>query len=97
MDINGVLLLYHLPLEQDAPTILENIQAYQNNSRFKVWNVNTYLGLPPSLNGIRFSAIALHYSIFGNAPFAINQDFVGYLAQSTSSYKVAFFQDEYHH
>ena len=97
MDINGVLLLYHLPLEQDAATILENIQAYQNNSRFKVWNVNTYLGLPPSLNGIRFSAIALHYSIFGNAPFAINEEFVSYLGESTSSYKVAFFQDEYHH
>lgn len=97
MDINGVLLLYHLPLTQDAPTILENVSAYENNSRFKVWKVNTYLGLPASLAEMRFGAIALHYSLFGNSPFALNEDFYNYLAQSKLSYKVAFFQDEYHH
>ena len=97
MDINGVLLLYHLPLTQDAPTILENVRAYANNSRFQVWSINTFLGLPASLPKIHFSAIALHYSLFGNWPFALNEDFRNYLGQCQSSYKVAFFQDEYHH
>jgi hypothetical protein len=97
MNINGVLLLYHLPLTQDAPTILENVRAYGNNSQFKVWNVNTFLGLPKSLARMRFRAIALHYSLFGNWPFALSEDFLNYLEDSHSSYKVAFFQDEYHH
>ncbi|HEX3229369.1 MAG TPA: hypothetical protein VHQ95_10410 [Pyrinomonadaceae bacterium] len=95
MQINGVLLLYHLPLTQDAPTILENIRAYESNSRFKVWNVNTYFGFPASLAGMRFSAIGFHYSLFGNWPFALNEDFLSYVDQSQSSYKVALFQDEY--
>lgn len=95
MNINGILLLYHLPLSQDAPTILENVNAYKTHSHFKVWNVNTHLGFPKSLANARFSAVALHYSLFGNFPFAIAGEFLDYLAQSQSSYKVAFFQDEY--
>ena len=95
MKINGVLLLYHLPLTQDAPTILENVRAYGSNSRFKVWNVNTFLGFPDSLAGMRFSAIAFHYSLFGNWPFALSEEFLSYVERSQSSYKVAFFQDEF--
>ena len=95
MNINGILLLYHLPLSQDAPTILENVNAFKAHSQFKVWNVNTHLGFPKSLANARFSTVALHYSLFGNWPFSLTSEFLNYLAQSQSSYKVAFFQDEY--
>jgi hypothetical protein len=95
MNINGILLLYHLPLSQDAPTILENVNAFKTHSRFKVWNVNTHLGFPKSLANARFNSIVFHYSLFGNWPFALSDEFLNYVAQSQSSYKVAFFQDEF--
>jgi hypothetical protein len=44
---------------------------------------------------MRFSAIALHYSLFGNWPFALSPEFLNYVAESRSSYKAAFFQDEF--
>jgi hypothetical protein len=92
MNINGILLLYHLPLSQDAPTILENVNAFKTHSRFKVWNVNTHLGFPKSLANAHFNSIVFHYSLFGNWPFALGDDFLNYIAQSQSSYKVAVFQ-----
>lgn len=95
MDINGVLLLYRLPLTADAPTILENIRAFGNNSRFQVCEVNTHSGFPASLSDLRFSAIAFHYSLFGNWPFGLDDEFLNYIQESASSYKVAFFQDEF--
>src|SRR5689334_21527331 len=95
MQFNGVLLLYRLPLTQDAPTIMENVRAYQENSRFNVFNVNTYLGFPGSLSQLEFSAIVFHYSLFGNWPFALDDNFLNYLERNSSSYKVAFFQDEF--
>ncbi len=90
-----MLLLYHLPLSRDAPTILENIKAFETNSTFRVYRVNTFLGFPKSLADMRFSVLAFHYSLFGNWPFSITGDFLSFVSRNPAAYKVAFFQDEY--
>ena len=93
--IKGILLLYHHPLETDAATVMENVNAF-DYSKFNVWKVNTAFGFPPSLNDAQFEIVVLHYSIFGNWPYAISQPFLDYVA-SCRSYKIAFFQDEHHY
>ncbi|MFN2577926.1 MAG: hypothetical protein ABR607_09595 [Pyrinomonadaceae bacterium] len=94
--VKGLLLLYNHPLAADAATIMENVHAFERHSRFKVWTVNTQLGLPQSLGKLRFQGIVFHYSIFGDR-YALNDQFLSYLEENRESYKVAFFQDEYHY
>jgi len=93
--VNGVLLLYHLPLAPSATTITEHVQAFPTYSRFKVWALNTELGFPPGLRDLRFSAIVLHYSLFGTRHYRLSQEYLDYLARATSSLKIAFCQDEF--
>jgi hypothetical protein len=93
--INGILMLYSHNLAPIASNMLEHIYAFRENSRFPVWEVNAYLGFPEALKGLEFRAIVLHYSLFGWLPFSLDDQFRAYLAESRSSYKVAFFQDEY--
>lgn len=92
--INGILLLYHHYLFHNAPTIMDHIKAFARHSKFKVWSINTELGFPEGLRKLRFQIIVLHYSLFG--PFyLLNEAYMNYLEESRSSYKIAFFQDEY--
>jgi len=92
--IRGILLFYHHYLFQNAPTIMEHVNAFERYSQFKVWKVNTEMGFPKGLKGLRFEIILLHYSLFG--PFYLLSDgFLNYLEESGSSYKIAFFQDEF--
>jgi hypothetical protein len=95
--VNGALLLYHRPLFSDAATIDEHIEAFERNSRFPFWKLNTDLGFPRRLAGLSFDAIVLHYSVFASGPFPyqLNDAFLEYLAGAGDSYKVAFFQDEH--
>lgn len=95
--INGILLLYYHPVSANAPTIMEHVNAFRQYSRFKVWSINTELGFPSGLRELQFQIIVLHYSLFGTSPYYLNDEFLDYVDQSKSSYKVAFFQDEYHH
>jgi hypothetical protein len=61
-----------------------------------VWNLNTASGFPPDLKRMRFRVIVLHYSLFGwPQHHYLRRAFREYLASSDSSYKVAFFQDEF--
>jgi hypothetical protein len=92
--VGGILLLYHHPLRRDAPTIMEHVNSFRECSRFKVWNVNTELGFPRALAGLEFQAIVLHYSLFGSTSYMLGEEFLRYLDECESSYKVAFFQDE---
>jgi hypothetical protein len=92
--INGILLLYDHPLEPNAPTIMEHVDAFARHSRFKTWCVNTGLGFPKSLSELDFTTIVLHYSLFGSLPFKLDDYFERYLDRSRA-YKVAFFQDEH--
>jgi hypothetical protein len=92
--VNGILLLYDRPLEPNAPTIMEHVDAFARHSSFDVWSVNTGLGFPKTLGALDFSVVLLHYSLFGIAPFKLDEYFERYLDRS-KAYKVAFFQDEY--
>lgn len=92
---NGILLLYHHPIMANAPTIIEHVNAFSRHSIFKVWNVNTELGLPKGLNDIRFQILVLHYTLFGSWPYKLNEKFIRFIKQSESKYKIAFFQDEF--
>jgi hypothetical protein len=94
--INGILLLYYHPLVPNAPTIIEHLNAFNKYSQFKVWCINTGLGFPKGLEKIQFTIIVLHYSLFGIAPYQLNDFYLTYLKQS-KAYKIAFFQDEYHY
>ena len=93
--INGILLIYHHPITKDASTIMEHVNAFENNSKFKFWKINTEFGFPVALKGVQFSIILLHYSLFGSYPFKLNNHIVNYLKTSNNTYKIAFFQDEY--
>lgn len=95
--IPGILLLYHRPFfGKVASTILENVAAFREYSRFPVWEVNTEIGLPKNLPRLRFDIIILHYSLFGRGyEYELSDKFLEYLAACHDSYKIAFFQDEY--
>jgi len=93
--INGILIIYHHYLGPYASMIKDLVSAFENHSRFKVWAVNVELGFPKALRDYEFGVIVLHYSLFGWLPFFLSEEFLGYLGESGSSYKVAFFQDEY--
>lgn len=88
-------MIYHHHLTANAPTIMEHVDAFQRYSRFKVWKVNTEFGFPEGLKGLEFQVIVLHYSLFGICPYELDDEFLNYLEQSQSSYKIAFFQDEH--
>ena len=94
--VNGLLLLYHRPpLRKDAVTVSEHIEAFQRHSKFKVWSLNTAYGCPPRLGRIRFSGMLFHYSLFGGWIYYLNDELYDYIDACESTYKVAFFQDEY--
>ena len=95
-NVNGVLLLYHHPEGVNAATIMEHVEAFGKHSRFRVWNYNTDAGFPRALGDYRFGAIVLHYSLFGPLSYRLDDYFLSYL-DGTSSYKIAFFQDEHHY
>jgi hypothetical protein len=94
--VDGVLLLYHRPIPRwfrDASTVMEHVQAFGRYSRYPLWTVNTDTGFPEGIDGTDFSAVLLHYSLFGMGPYSLDHGWRDYLA-ATSAYKVAFFQDE---
>jgi hypothetical protein len=95
-NVNGVLLLYHHPEGVNAATIMEHVESFAKHSRFRVWNYNTDAGFPRALGDYRFGAIVLHYSLFGPMSYRLDDYFLSYL-DGTSSYKIAFFQDEHHY
>jgi hypothetical protein len=72
------------------------VNAFAAHSQFNVWAVNTLGGFPPALQSLRFRVIILHYSLFGYWPhLQLSDSFLRYLSECDSSYKIAFFQDEY--
>ena len=93
-EVDGVLLLYNYPIgRRTADTIKDHVSAFSRYSRFKFWSVNTSLGFPSGLEELRFRVIVFHYSLpFRQRP---GSRFSSYLEQRETSYKVAFFQDEY--
>jgi hypothetical protein len=75
---------------------MEHVDSLRRYSRFRVWNVNTELGMPPGLWQLRFDAVVLHYTIFATVPYQLDEDFARYLSDACQeSYKVAVVQDEF--
>ena len=91
----GILLLYHHYRRKNAPTIMEHVNSFSRYSDNKIWSINTGIGFPKKLNEIKFSAIILHYSLFGMHPFNISDKFIQYLKSNNTANKIVFFQDEY--
>jgi hypothetical protein len=94
-NINGILLLYHHYLREDAPTIREHIGAWEQNSVFTVRKLNVEVGFYGGLRNLRFRIILLHYSLFGDLPFKLSNEYKRYIRECTESYKIVFFQDEH--
>jgi hypothetical protein len=93
---DGALVVYHRPAApwmKDASTVREHLHSFSRHSRHRVWEVNADIGFPPGLADLEFRAILLHYSVFGMGRYHLNEQWLEYL-DSTSAYKVAFFQDE---
>ena len=91
--VNNILLIYHHPFKDNAPTIKEHVGAFAKFSKFKITTYNTAMGYPAELGNIGFSAIVMHYSLFGSHPFKLSDNFIEYISNSNSK-KIMFFQDE---
>jgi hypothetical protein len=94
--VGGILHLYHHPLTQSASTIMEHVASFGLHSRHPVTPLNTELGFPRRLDELEFEVVLLHYSLFGKPPYRLDRRFIDYLDR-VGSYRVAFFQDEYHY
>ena len=92
--VNGILVIHRHNLAPTASMVMEIVDAFPQHSQFSAWAVNTHLGFPEVLRELEFRVIVLHYSLFAYLPF-VDDEFRAYLAENESSYKVAFFQDEY--
>ena len=91
---DGVLLLHHHPIRAQAPDVIESVRAFRRYSRFPVFTVNTRLGFPRGLAGLRFRAVVLHYTLFYSDFVPLTPAFRDYLDTCAGSYKIALFQDE---
>ena len=97
MLVNGVLLLYYHPLSKNASTIMEHVESFSRYSKYKVWPLNVAYGFPSGLRELEFSAVIMHYSLFGSYPYALSEKFLRYIESLSESLKIAFFQDEMHY
>src|SRR3954451_4025732 len=77
--VDGVLLLHHHPVRSQSRDVIESVRAFPRHSRFPVFTVNTRLGFPPGLTGVRFRAIILHYPLFYAAFEPLSVPFREYL------------------
>lgn len=96
MKTNGVLLIYTKSMIQNASTIEEHINSFAKHSKFKIWAVNTEEGFPIGLRRVQFQAIIIHYSFADWHWIDKESLFLDYIKTQINSYKIAFFQDEYH-
>ena len=92
-----ILLLFSRPLAfKDAATIREHIGSFGRYSQFDVLPINPVYGFPPALEKWQFGAIVMHYTLFASANYGLDQRWLAYIDRCKSSYKIAFFQDEYY-
>lgn len=97
-----ILLLYHNTApDKDAWTIIDNVNSFSKYSKLNIISFNTRYGITKGLKKLKFSIIILHYSL---AAYLVLQkkrqqnelsEVYNYLL-SSSSLKIAFFQDEMH-
>lgn len=92
VDVPAVLLLHHHPPLPGPPDQMEGVRAF-GRSRYPVVQLNTALGVPAALTGLRFAAVVLHYSVF-YAELAPILPFREALAAQRAACTVALLQDE---
>ena len=95
MKNSKALLLFHHPVSNNAPTIMDHVSSFGKYSNNSFTNVNTIYGFPKTLGNYQFDIIVLHYSLFGSHPFSLFKPFFEYVRRQSSCIKIAFFQDEY--
>jgi len=93
--IDGILNLWWFPPDGFAPAMMEHIQAFGRYSGHQVYSWNTAYGQPDFLKDVEFSAINLHYSLFGGPIHWIDAPWREYVASMKNAFKIALFQDEY--
>lgn len=96
LNINGILLLYKYP--PGPNNLIDHVNSIEKYSKFKVWKINVLGGFPKELKTLRFSVIVLHYSFMYTLNYSnpASEEIMEYVNACSSSYKVAFFQDEHH-
>ncbi len=92
----GIVLLYHYAPPY-AATVLEHVESFAKHSRYAVWPVNVEVGFPPALSRLEPSVVVLHYSLFGSSRYFLSEQFLRFLDRTSSSYRIAFFQDEHYY
>ena len=101
--VDGMLVLYHHPDGSSAQTISDHVRSFTRSAAMPVWLVNTEQKFPAGLWGLKFRVIVIHYSLAGFYPQLTARAaedrrlFSEYVSASTGAFKIAFFQDEYHH
>jgi len=89
------ILLLHQRNPRGTPVVMkESADAFVRHSRFPVWSINTYFGLPEGLARCRFRAIVLHYSLFYGDFAPLRAGPLAVLAGNPGAYRIAMFQDE---
>ena len=95
-NVNAILLIFHHPLQRNAPTIMEHVNAFAQYSQFTVVPVNTAYGFDKKIFDRQFQVVVFHYSLFGAEYYLLNNKWYEYLRTYDKSFRVAFFQDEFH-
>lgn len=90
-----ILVLCNLPLEgQDANTIVDHIQAFQNYSQHKVRICSMLTYLPKNLCLSKFDVLVIHYSLSLLFPRYLNKHSKERI-RAFDGLKMVFVQDEY--
>ena len=92
--VDGVLFLFHHFPGENAPTIMEHVEAFERHSRYPVFAVNVDCGFPRALRSLEFRAVVLHYSLFGGDYYFLDRRYRNLLERHRTAAKIAFFQDE---
>jgi hypothetical protein len=92
--IPGAVLLYSDGLATNPATFYDLLHAFQVHSRYPVWPLNTFLGLPRALRGMRPDAIILHFSMFYDGFSPLTTEILDFLDRNRGRYLLVFFQDE---
>lgn len=74
---------------------MDHIESFGRHSRYPIFMMNTDCGYPRILSKLNFDVVILHYSLFAGSHYHLSRRHLRYLSESRSSYKIAFFQDEY--
>lgn len=93
MNLPALLVVYHHPLEQNAPTIMDHTHSFRKYANMGVWEANIALGFPAILRDIQWAGVVLHYSLFGSGFGLLGDQWHRYV--KAQPYKVVFFQDEH--